>query len=796
MAFPVIAAIRPGHSTSASVTHDILLPSGTVAGSQLLLMIAERDLPQVIVAVEHIATSDEVSDGNFEYTATSSTYCAWVCIRITGGALIEVEGALNDTSDVPNAGVMGSSWGSDDNLWLSIAGWEGDVSLSFYSSGYDDNQTTERFADATNGVGVAFSSQNIVSGSQDPGNLTLSGSASWGATCVVIQPAPVTSGTISATDGPDSSSISGVLSIPGTISTTDGPDTSNISGTHLETVTGTIANTDGPDTANITGTVTQASITGTISNTDGPDTSNITGVETIPGTISNTDGPDSSAISGLVTQSITGTIANTDGPDTSAISGVLTISGTIANTDGPDTSSITGLHHEGITGTISNTDGPDTSSIAGLITITGTIASTDGADTSNISGLHHQGITGTINVTDGPDVSNIVGFTPKRGGSKYCCCPEKCLIGSDDFNRSDSDSLGSKWVEKTGDWDISSNTLVSPTDGVVLTSFRQGRPRGVTYNYLFSVDLLDDTGPWGVICKYTDANNYDWVELTQSGTEIHPVFWRRTGGSDSLVMDATTHPAGVPFPVLGNGSTTLRFCYSEAGWSILGPSVNTEDTWTTCNATVATSLPSDTTVGFVGFTKGSFDNFAYYYHHLSNFPCDPCDCFCENPGDAADFKCIPETLTLTLRPTQIFAQCGSSPPDIVLTLRQSHPTLPGTPPPSYVKSPAKFAWYSDVVDAVDWFTYVWFRLECHENGQFKLFHAKYPPGDYYIDEDDGVLQWLETDTLWQLNDSISCLPIILHFQTLSVTFHETVPGSMVYLCEPFFAQEYEAIVTE
>jgi len=84
--------------------------------------------------------------------------------------------------------------------------------------------------------------------------------------------------------------------------------TNPISDIQLPAITGTINATDGNDTASITGNVAAAGITGTISATDGNDTANITGAVLVPitGTISATDGNDTSSIEGFVGVPVTG----------------------------------------------------------------------------------------------------------------------------------------------------------------------------------------------------------------------------------------------------------------------------------------------------------------------------------------------------------------------------------------------------------------------------------------------------------------------------------------------------------
>lgn len=368
----------------------------------------------------------------------------------------------------------------------------------------------------------------------------------------------------------------------------------------------------------------------------------------------------------------------------------------------------------------------------------------------------------------------------------------------DDFNRADNDSLGSKWVEKSGDFDIDNNTLITVTEGVCLTSYRQSNPRGNGYHYQVIVELVVATSSeWGLICKYTDANNFDWVEFyIDSGTHIFPRFWRRSGGSDTLIMDITTHPAGNGFPLVGTTNIQVEMCYSEVGWTVEGGSEF--ERWTTCDASPAMSLPADTAVGFVGKTKGDWDNWVYKHHRLSNLPCPVCDCLCENPDDVTDYKCIPETLVLTLRPTAPFTDpyggCAAG-GDVVIQLYQSAPTgVMAAATPTYVASPRKTEWYSDVLSFPDRGIEMWFFFSCVDNE--KRLHQLAYPGDYPANgSGSGVVEWLGTPHgTYQLPDTTDCSPINLHYEVLRVTNHDD--GVSVPYCDTLPDLDYEIIISE
>ena len=373
-------------------------------------------------------------------------------------------------------------------------------------------------------------------------------------------------------------------------------------------------------------------------------------------------------------------------------------------------------------------------------------------------------------------------------GAKHnkCCCPEavSCLIASDDFDRTDSTSLGSDWVEKTGDWEIVSNELVADTDGILLTSHRQAKPRGTTYNYNIEVNMIvGGVTSWGIICKYIDNDNYDWIDLTLDGTQLWPTFYRRAGGSDSVVMDKTTHTTGDSF---SDVTQTLLICYSEVEWSINYLGGDISSAWTTCDVSPATSLPADTSIGLVGFNKGHFDSFFYYYHRLSNPPCNVCDCFCQNPSVLSDYSCYPEKLLLTLNPTAIFAECTSSPDPIEILLYQvASPPVATTPGPTDY-STAKQRWWSLDWHLPDWEEDIRFEFVCNGTGGE-------PELNMYPDTFTGLF-W-DAISLGVNASDIECNPLRLEFQSLRAEVKQLfVDGP--YICDPLSAAEYEAIITE
>lgn len=380
-----------------------------------------------------------------------------------------------------------------------------------------------------------------------------------------------------------------------------------------------------------------------------------------------------------------------------------------------------------------------------------------------------------------------------------CCNEGSCVIGMDNFNRADENPVTGLWTEKSGDWSVNANTLVAVTNGILVTSIRQGRPRNTTYNYRVQVDIVDTASSWGLICKYTDTNNYDWIELTNVAGTVMPRFWRRTGGSDTLVMDITTHPAGAPLTTTFSGSLTVILCYSEVEWSIYATTTLGTQLWTTCNVQAATALPADATTGFVGFNKGDYDNWFYYYHYLSNSTCYGCSCSCVNPSNSNDYKCIPEILLLTLTPIAAQLDCTSAPTTISMKMVQSTPLANVPPPATYIKNATKKYWYGDPVflhEPLYYNDYFWFRLECLTNGNFELSALDYPGGSAgIVSANRANFATLDGPSGGSLSVSVTCMPIILifhHFVKLITQFTTNGP----FLCNPFDALEYTAVITE
>lgn len=245
-----------------------------------------------------------------------------------------------------------------------------------------------------------------------------------------------------------------------------------------------------------------------------------------------------------------------------------------------------------------------------------------------------------------------------------CCCGP-CLISSDDFNRADSNPPSGNWIVVDGEWEIASNRLRSIEEGPIVTTIRQdasSRPNSeYSIRVYFKALNLSEGASFGVICGYIDENNFSWVRFDAIGGSVYPTFYNRSGGSDALVMDITTHPAGIGFPIdTGGGQNTWegKVCYSETDWTVDSgtseesgygiQSVGSEHPWTVGTEGGQDRLPS--VGGMVGFLWGEFDNWAFHKHWEAKSSCDYCSCLCINPNDIDDYIAIPEILLVTFVP--------------------------------------------------------------------------------------------------------------------------------------------------
>lgn len=206
--------------------------------------------------------------------------------------------------------------------------------------------------------------------------------------------------------------------------------------------------------------------------------------------------------------------------------------------------------------------------------------------------------------------------------SRRCCCGCDVWL-EDDFNRSDNDDPGSDWSEDSGDWDISSNTLIcSSAAGLLVTTAESTGSKNEHVNVTASCSSQGTA--FRVIFDYVDANNYHFAQfdLLTDNDGVHYYctlsVYNRTSGANSLVYSAT--------PYVANGSVAASYLCSVCTWSDGTISVVFDGPGFPTSITCASTLKGGTKTGlYVDSGSWTFDNFKWQQR---NSQCDDCDTAC------------------------------------------------------------------------------------------------------------------------------------------------------------------------
>ena len=230
---------------------------------------------------------------------------------------------------------------------------------------------------------------------------------------------------------------------------------------------------------------------------------------------------------------------------------------------------------------------------------------------------------------------------------RYCCCPELCVLGTDDFNDL------SQWKVISGTGVIVSGHI--EVNGIVAT--RICHPVG--YNngsYIARFDLVNcrTNATFRIGVGNPNSSTYE-VKFEFSGMD--------TPGAAILITvvgtTTTTFSHVWNNDVLGASLNVVpvSICYEPGG--LLRGSVGTPPAVDACipkpGAACYTSGGED--VGGFFYKLGHFDNWVYETTTLDNFDCDPCGCFCfKRTGAAKEWSCYPTRLYLNF--TRVSGTCS------------------------------------------------------------------------------------------------------------------------------------------
>jgi hypothetical protein len=205
------------------------------------------------------------------------------------------------------------------------------------------------------------------------------------------------------------------------------------------------------------------------------------------------------------------------------------------------------------------------------------------------------------------------------GSIGNCCCDVDCEITADDFNRADANPPTGDWHVVGGEWEIDNNQLEMITEGPILTTIRQPRltrPSNTdfTIKMFFRWVGIEEDETCKVICGYISTTEYYYVEFYELDGSVYPKFYHYLSGTAILLMDITTHPAGVGWPVEVGDFIDLKICWSKVDWtadqatdseSSTGSERQSESAWTYSESNT-TYRPSFGSLSLNRFTPSVF----------------------------------------------------------------------------------------------------------------------------------------------------------------------------------------------
>lgn len=205
----------------------------------------------------------------------------------------------------------------------------------------------------------------------------------------------------------------------------------------------------------------------------------------------------------------------------------------------------------------------------------------------------------------------------------WCCpCEAGCEFFSDNFTRSDDDDPGA-YTEVSGDWDISSNALVTSSSNGVLIADAEHPDGDPDIKVTVTVNIATDGDIARIILDYVDSSNY-WFAEVKAGTGAYLRIYQRSGGSNTQMADVS----------ITRATGTFSFCGSIEGTNIRAFVVGGGDS---CGALGSFSSPAwgigtGTITGTVTITDVSAS--------VVSETCEPCQTVCGVccAGDVAPFQ--------------------------------------------------------------------------------------------------------------------------------------------------------------
>lgn len=212
MAFPVVESTAATSFGGGATSHDLTMPSGVVSGNLLIAAVGNdlaptRTWPSGWTQLaEHthgtgamsIEVRYRISDGTegsvLTITLDVAEQCFGLIWRISGfdsGQAPIISTSAEAVSAAPDSNSLTATWGSAENLWLSLYTSDPNTGTDFSGTG-PTNYTA--FSSGGTDDHAAGAHRQLEAETENPGAFTMNGSNDWVAYTLAIKPAAAATG--------------------------------------------------------------------------------------------------------------------------------------------------------------------------------------------------------------------------------------------------------------------------------------------------------------------------------------------------------------------------------------------------------------------------------------------------------------------------------------------------------------------------------------------------------------------------------------------------------------------------
>lgn len=191
------------------------------------------------------------------------------------------------------------------------------------------------------------------------------------------------------------------------------------------------------------------------------------------------------------------------------------------------------------------------------------------------------------------------------------CSTPTCEIGSDEFDRADSASLGSDWSEETPDLEIFDNTLTTATDGARAIHQTPAAAGVIPVRGQVRAKGEVDGDKARLIIKWLNSSNFWYLEVPFGTSKTVAIKKVVSGSTTTLVSSTLTTEFGTWY--------TLSLCYGNS--KITGGVVGFD----VLQTTITTDIDDQLYAGVWAAVSGSvtFDSFYHEYAYSEDKPTCP-----------------------------------------------------------------------------------------------------------------------------------------------------------------------------